>query len=414
MYRVQTVAMHASHGSADVSMGSNSNLIYDVSYAEKCTTKSVYRQSLARPHRYHGTHHHHVKRPHPQAKPSQHSHTAQPISTRPLKHMQHPSVKMPSDRASSFLTKHTDFLSHADGDPPNTNCPICLDSIEEHICVKIVNIPGCGHVIGMKCLEELLKRSPDDRKECPLCRAVWIEEDGIWQGSEEWNALANGGGGGHSVPLIQTPFVEANHMDRELESAHGYGHGNERRPHRPPHDGHVVRGPGRTPTLRHSPAPEFPSTSSFGMSSALSPMHPLGPMFGNVGHMGAFGLRVSDIMPHHDTRSTHQQHGASHWPSNSHGPYRQPHFQYGVPRAPREPLHNAAQPSRVGARSDGSSRPSYAAQQSHQHRSSAGRPTRVFQDVLDAFYGTGTQPRGSNRDIRYFSSDRYGNGDREY
>jgi hypothetical protein len=88
-----------------------------------------------------------------------------------------------SQRVEEFIDSHTDFLSHADtSDPPNTECPICLEGIEEHICIKITNLRGCEHMIGLQCLQEMLEHRPDDKKECPMCRTTWLPEVGYWQG----------------------------------------------------------------------------------------------------------------------------------------------------------------------------------------------------------------------------------------
>jgi hypothetical protein len=85
-------------------------------------------------------------------------------------------------RAEEFMSSHTDFLSHTDtSDPPNTECPICLEGITEHICIKITNVSGCKHMIGLQCLQEMLEHRPDDKKQCPLCRTVWIPGLGHWQ-----------------------------------------------------------------------------------------------------------------------------------------------------------------------------------------------------------------------------------------
>ena len=116
-----------------------------------------------------------------------------------------------------FMSEHTDFLSHADTQSPkNTECPICLEGIEEHICVKVHD---CGHMIGMKCLEEMLKRDPDKKKECPLCRTEWIAEDGIWQDSPAFAALAHGGGARSRLPGGRTGG----------HSTHGHGGGRSTR-----------------------------------------------------------------------------------------------------------------------------------------------------------------------------------------
>ncbi|KAH4072427.1 hypothetical protein HBI82_069950 [Parastagonospora nodorum] len=82
-------------------------------------------------------------------------------------------------RVDTFLANHTDFLAHADTTTPaNTECPICLEDISEHICVKIVGILGCVHMIGLECLQVLLNNHPDDKKLCPLCRTEWLSGPG--------------------------------------------------------------------------------------------------------------------------------------------------------------------------------------------------------------------------------------------
>lgn len=82
-------------------------------------------------------------------------------------------------RVDTFLANHTDFLAHADTTiPANTECPICLEDVSEHICVKIVGIPGCVHMIGLECLQVLLNNHPNDKKLCPLCRTEWLDGPG--------------------------------------------------------------------------------------------------------------------------------------------------------------------------------------------------------------------------------------------
>ncbi|OAL00060.1 hypothetical protein IQ06DRAFT_154435 [Phaeosphaeriaceae sp. SRC1lsM3a] len=78
-------------------------------------------------------------------------------------------------RANYFIASHTDFLSRDDANPPlKTECPVCLGGIEEHVCVKIICIPGCSHLIGLQCLETLLNDNPNCRKTCPFCRTEWL------------------------------------------------------------------------------------------------------------------------------------------------------------------------------------------------------------------------------------------------
>lgn len=99
---------------------------------------------------------------------------------------------------AGFMQRHTQPVSPdtADG-APNAECPICLDPPSaRHHCVKIVGVRGCSHLIGRECLREFLMQRAEEKKECPLCRAKWVPEDGIWQDSEEWQQLAQGHRGG--------------------------------------------------------------------------------------------------------------------------------------------------------------------------------------------------------------------------
>ena len=97
-----------------------------------------------------------------------------------------------SESTVDFLQRHTQPVVHGGANaPPNTNCPICLEPPSAtHRCVQIKGIPGCSHLIGRECLEELLEHQRGDKKECPLCRTEWLPEDGIRQGAEEWQRLA--------------------------------------------------------------------------------------------------------------------------------------------------------------------------------------------------------------------------------
>lgn len=119
-----------------------------------------------------------------------------------FEHVPYNQSRQTGDRAAQFMEQHTDFLNHEDStDPPNTDCPICLESIEEQVCVQIKQINGCSHVIGLSCLQEFLECDPDRKKECPLCRTEWIPEEGMWQTDEAWFRLGQTGGrGGGLVP----------------------------------------------------------------------------------------------------------------------------------------------------------------------------------------------------------------------
>ncbi|KAF1848049.1 uncharacterized protein K460DRAFT_353082 [Cucurbitaria berberidis CBS 394.84] len=133
-----------------------------------------------------------------------------------------PPPALSSDRATTFMEQHTDFLSHGDTtDPPNTECPICLEGIEEHICVRITGIEGCHHMFGLECLQELLKHQPHKKKECPLCRNEWMPEEGIWQDDERLTRRrghgavrptrqpTTSGGGRDTRPRTPPAFVRA-------------------------------------------------------------------------------------------------------------------------------------------------------------------------------------------------------------
>ncbi|CAO2647384.1 Nn.00g083060.m01.CDS01 [Neocucurbitaria sp. VM-36] len=87
-----------------------------------------------------------------------------------------------TDRATAFIEDYTDYLSHDDTvDPPNTDCPICLESMEEHVCVQIKHVGDCKHVFGLECLHDFLKHDPDVKKACPLCRQEWIPDVYSWE-----------------------------------------------------------------------------------------------------------------------------------------------------------------------------------------------------------------------------------------
>ncbi|CAG5159450.1 uncharacterized protein ALTATR162_LOCUS5589 [Alternaria atra] len=90
-------------------------------------------------------------------------------------------------RVNRFIAHHTEPLSSTNTtSTTNTDCPICMENADAHPCVKIKGIAGCEHMIGRDCLKELLSRQADDEKTCPLCRATWLGENGLWQDSEQW------------------------------------------------------------------------------------------------------------------------------------------------------------------------------------------------------------------------------------
>jgi hypothetical protein len=117
----------------------------------------------------------------------------------PLPH-DRPPTQDTAETMAEFMQRHTQPISESGANaPPNDDCPICLEPPSaEHLCVQIKDIPGCNHMIGRECLKEMLTRRPDDKKECPLCRATFLAEDGIWQDPAAFDLLANDiGGHGH-------------------------------------------------------------------------------------------------------------------------------------------------------------------------------------------------------------------------
>jgi hypothetical protein len=107
--------------------------------------------------------------------------------------------------AADFMATYTQPLAEGGANtPPNAECPICLEPPSaEHPCIQIKDLSPCNHMIGRDCLKEMLMHRPGDRKECPLCRELFLKEDGIWQDSAEFDQLAqgiNGGGRQHPAP----------------------------------------------------------------------------------------------------------------------------------------------------------------------------------------------------------------------
>jgi hypothetical protein len=117
----------------------------------------------------------------------------------PLPH-DRPLTQDSAETMAEFMQRHTQPISESGANaPPNDDCPICLEPPSaEHLCVQLKDIPGCNHMIGRECLKQMLTRRPDDKKECPLCRATFLAEDGVWQDPAAFDQLALGiGSGGH-------------------------------------------------------------------------------------------------------------------------------------------------------------------------------------------------------------------------
>jgi hypothetical protein len=106
-----------------------------------------------------------------------------------------------ADTMADFIQQHTQSVAEGGANaPPNAECPICLEpSSATHLCVQIKDLPPCDHMIGRECLKQMLMHRPDDRKECPLCRTLFIKEDGVWQNPAAFEQLEPGINGGGPV-----------------------------------------------------------------------------------------------------------------------------------------------------------------------------------------------------------------------
>jgi hypothetical protein len=131
-------------------------------------------------------------------------------------------------RINRFIAQHTEPLTAANTTSiTNYDCPICIENASAHSCVKIKGIAGCEHMIGRDCLKELLSRRPDDEKTCPLCRAVWLPENGVWQDSEQWRGLA--GRAARGIPSSSRDRMQ--HGMEQLTDMFGRMHSRNRRRH---------------------------------------------------------------------------------------------------------------------------------------------------------------------------------------
>lgn len=105
-----------------------------------------------------------------------------------------------AQRISRFIRSHTFPLNYPRSTPPpNDKCPICLETATEHFCVQISRVGKCGHMIGLSCLKDMLKSSPDDEKKCPLCRRRWLREVGTWQDASRLLVGGQPRGGGQPL-----------------------------------------------------------------------------------------------------------------------------------------------------------------------------------------------------------------------
>ncbi|KAI4671242.1 uncharacterized protein J4E88_009275 [Alternaria novae-zelandiae] len=164
-----------------------------------------------------------------------------------------------SELIADFLAEQTQPLG-GPITPPNAECPICLEPPSaSHLCVQIKNIPGCNHLIGRECLKEMLVNRPDDAKKCPICRAEFLAEDGIWQDSEQFQQLGRGGPAGYGGG--PPPGYGGGMSPRPA----GYGGGGP--PHAPQMPPQAPR-PMPQPTPRPTPRPAPPSYASAAASPA--------------------------------------------------------------------------------------------------------------------------------------------------
>lgn len=95
---------------------------------------------------------------------------------------------------TTFATRDQFFVPRLSVDPNHTTCSICLceygsdqDGEGAEYPVKI-DIPGCNHVFGHRCLLDLIQRPETSLNKCPLCRTKWWqtpEDYEIWQ--EDWD-----------------------------------------------------------------------------------------------------------------------------------------------------------------------------------------------------------------------------------
>lgn len=107
-------------------------------------------------------------------------------------------------RLQAFMDKHIDFLQHSNNSlPANTECPICFEDVKSHVCVKIIGIEGCNHMIGLECLKEMLAQDPDNQKTCPMCRTEWVSDvNGGVSDAHEWEDFPGNG----ESSVVDWPF----------------------------------------------------------------------------------------------------------------------------------------------------------------------------------------------------------------
>ena len=116
-------------------------------------------------------------------------------------------------------------------------------------------------MIGRDCLKEMLLNRPDDQKRCPICRAEFLGEDGIWQDSEQFQQLANGQNAGGRAPPSRPP---PSHGGGIPHGHGGYGGGSPAGPRSPLRDSPVGPPPG------YGGPPQMPPSRGHGPSAGPS------------------------------------------------------------------------------------------------------------------------------------------------
>jgi hypothetical protein len=161
-----------------------------------------------------------------------------------------------------FLQERTQPIGDGRIAPPNAECPICLEPPSaSHLCIQIKGIEGCNHMIGRDCLKEMLLNRPDDQKRCPICRAEFLGEDGIWQDSEQFQQLANGQNASGRAPPPRPP---PSHGGGIPHGHGGYGGGSPAGPRSPLRDSPVGPPPG------YGGPPQMPPSRGHGPSAGPS------------------------------------------------------------------------------------------------------------------------------------------------
>lgn len=76
-------------------------------------------------------------------------------------------------RVAQFMAEHNITAINIDSDQ---SCPICLEEYDtrRRLTLQIKDAEGCGYIFCKTCLKKILRERPNEDKQCPLCRVVWI------------------------------------------------------------------------------------------------------------------------------------------------------------------------------------------------------------------------------------------------